>query len=219
MTQTKQDLDNIKSKLLEHIKSTYEKTKADEMTLRIENMDDNEFINFLKSQGLLNDKNTKTDSSCVFCSMINENIPTTKIAENEVAIAILELNPISSGHSLIIPKSHLEKTEELPKAAHDLADKVIDDLLRTFKPQRIDKINSNVMGHEIINIIPVFNSENINSKRNKETPEGLKKIKEQILNSKPKQIEISEKPKQIEEEKPKQEEINKDNTWLPKRIP
>lgn len=219
MTQTQKDLENIKSKLLDHIKSTYDKTKADEMITRIEGMNDSEFIEFLKTQGLIaGDKNT-TDANCVFCSMISGNIPTTKIGENNSAICILELNPISTGHAMIIPKSHVTKTEGLPKEAHDLADTVIDDLLRTFKPQRVDKIHSNVMGHEIINLIPVFNSENMDSPRNSETPEGLAKIKEQILNSKPKQIEIPSKPTEITEEEKEQEEINEDNTWLPKRFP
>jgi len=219
MTQTKEDLNNIKSKLLSHIKSTYDKSKADEMVIKIEGMNDNEFIQFLKTQGLIAGDKTNSDPNCVFCSMISGNIPTTKIGENNSAICILELNPVSIGHSMIIPKSHVTKTDELPKEVHDLADTVIDDLLRTFKPQRIDKIHSNVMGHEIINLIPVFNSENMDSPRNKETPEGLLKTKEQILNSKPKQIELPEKPKQIEEVEKEQEEINEDNTWLPKRIP
>ena len=219
MTQTKEDLTNIKSKLLEHIKTTYDKTKADEMKTRIEGMDDVEFVGFLKSQGLISGDKINSDPNCVFCSMIAGNIPTTKIGENEYAISILEINPISSGHAMIIPKSHIGSAEEIPKEAHDLADNVIDDLLRTFKPQRVDKINGNVMGHEIINIIPVFNSENIDSPRNSETPEGLAKIKEQIENSKPKKIEMEEKPKEVIIEEKEAEEINEDNTWLPRRIP
>lgn len=219
MTQTKEDLSNIKSKLLSHIKSTYDKAKADEMITRIEGMNDSEFIEFLKSQGLIAGDKKESDSNCVFCSMINGNIPTTKIGENAQAICILELNPISSGHAMIIPKSHVDSADKIPKEAHDLADVAIDDILRTFKPQRVDKINGNVMGHEIINLIPVYNGENMQSQRNSETPEGLAKIKEQILNSKPKQIEMPSKPTEIIEEEKEQEEINEDNTWLPKRIP
>ena len=218
MTQTQEDLTNIKSKLLEHINSTYDKTKADEMTLKIKGMNDPEFVEFLKTQGLIAGEN-KADPNCVFCSMISGNIPTTKIGENNNAICILELNPVSIGHSMIIPKSHVNSADKMPKDAHDLADSVIDDLLRTFKPQRVDKINGNVMGHEIINLIPVFNSENLDSPRNSQTPEGLAKIKDEIENSKPKQIEISEKPTIINEDEKEQEEINEDNTWLPKRRP
>ena len=85
MTQTKDDLINIKSKLLSHIESTYEKSKSDEMTAKIEAMNDSEFIEFLKSQGLIGGEKVNSDPNCVFCSMINGNIPTTSIGENPQA--------------------------------------------------------------------------------------------------------------------------------------
>lgn len=219
MTQTKEDLDNIKSKLLGHIKSTYSKEKADEMTERIQKMDEVEFVGFLKTQGLIKSEEGETSSNCVFCSMIKGDIPTTKIGENNSAICILEINPISAGHSMIIPKFHITSSVDMPQEINELVDSIIIDITRTFKPQRIDKVPGNIMGHEIINLIPVYNNESIESPRNSETPEGLARIKEQIENSKTKQIEISDSPKEIIKEESTKEEINDENTWLPKRFP
>ncbi|GHU53639.1 hypothetical protein FACS189496_5130 [Bacilli bacterium] len=41
---------------------------------------------------------------CIFCDIINGVIPCKLIAENEGAIAFLDVNPISDGHTLVIPK-------------------------------------------------------------------------------------------------------------------
>jgi len=49
--------------------------------------------------------------------------PSYKIAENKKAIAILEINPLSKGHSIVLPLEHL-KTEKLPKSVLGLAQKI-----------------------------------------------------------------------------------------------
>lgn len=43
---------------------------------------------------------------CVFCKIIEGKIPSKKIYEDESAIAFLDINPASKGHSLIITKKH-----------------------------------------------------------------------------------------------------------------
>jgi histidine triad (HIT) family protein len=45
---------------------------------------------------------------CVFCKIINGEIPANKIYEDEKVLAFLDINPISKGHTLIIPKAHFE---------------------------------------------------------------------------------------------------------------
>ncbi len=43
---------------------------------------------------------------CVFCKMVAGEIPVTKIYEDEVVLAFLDIGPISDGHTLVIPKTH-----------------------------------------------------------------------------------------------------------------
>lgn len=43
---------------------------------------------------------------CIFCKIVSGEIPSRKIHEDEDVIAIMDLNPTSKGHSLIIPKEH-----------------------------------------------------------------------------------------------------------------
>ncbi|MCF0217978.1 MAG: HIT domain-containing protein [Malacoplasma sp.] len=50
------------------------------------------------------EKNNNLD--CLFCKIVNKTIPCNLIAESENAIAFLDINPVSDGHTLIIPKTH-----------------------------------------------------------------------------------------------------------------
>ena len=50
---------------------------------------------------------------CIFCEIINGNSPVSKIYEDEYVIAILDLFPLNTGHSLVIPKKHVEFIHEL----------------------------------------------------------------------------------------------------------
>jgi diadenosine tetraphosphate (Ap4A) HIT family hydrolase len=44
----------------------------------------------------------KAMSDCIFC----KNLP--RVMENDLAYALYDINPISKGHALIIPKRHFE---------------------------------------------------------------------------------------------------------------
>ena len=43
---------------------------------------------------------------CLFCKIINKEIPSYKIYEDDIVYAFLDINPDSVGHTLIIPKKH-----------------------------------------------------------------------------------------------------------------
>lgn len=51
---------------------------------------------------------------CVFCKIVAGEIPATKIYEDDVVLAFLDIGPISDGHTLVISKQHVEKLHECP---------------------------------------------------------------------------------------------------------
>ena len=51
---------------------------------------------------------------CVFCKMVAGRIPVTKIYEDEVVLAFLDIGPVSDGHTLVIPKQHFEELHDCP---------------------------------------------------------------------------------------------------------
>jgi len=53
----------------------------------------------------------------IFCRIIKNEIPSFKVFENESVLAFLDVNPLSRGHTLVIPKAHAQKLHELPDTA------------------------------------------------------------------------------------------------------
>ena len=50
---------------------------------------------------------------CLFCKIINKEIPSYKIYEDDVVYAFLDINPDSVGHTLIIPKKHYLNLDDI----------------------------------------------------------------------------------------------------------
>jgi len=50
---------------------------------------------------------------CLFCKIIKGEIPSYKIYEDEIVLAFLDINPKSNGHTLIIPKKHVQDFMDL----------------------------------------------------------------------------------------------------------
>lgn len=53
-------------------------------------------------------------ASCIFCKIIKGDIPCFKLFESDKTLAFLDINPLSRGHALVIPKIHGEKLVDIP---------------------------------------------------------------------------------------------------------
>lgn len=49
---------------------------------------------------------------CIFCKIINKEIPASIIFEDENIVAFLDISPKSEGHTLVVPKTHYENLME-----------------------------------------------------------------------------------------------------------
>lgn len=58
------------------------------------------------------------EPDCIFCGIVAGKTPATTIAETERAIAFMDINPVTPGHVLVIPRSH--STDLLDTPADDL---------------------------------------------------------------------------------------------------
>jgi histidine triad (HIT) family protein len=54
-------------------------------------------------------------NDCSFCNIVNGNTSARVIDQNDKAIAFLDAFPLSAGHTLIIPKSHYSKVQDMDK--------------------------------------------------------------------------------------------------------
>jgi histidine triad (HIT) family protein len=55
------------------------------------------------------------DPNCIFCKIIAGKIPAVVIMQNEKAMALLDAFPLAAGHTLVIPKSHYAKVQQMRK--------------------------------------------------------------------------------------------------------
>ena len=51
---------------------------------------------------------------CIFCKIVRGEIPSAKVLENDKVLAFLDINPVSKGHTLVIPKAHYGAYSEMP---------------------------------------------------------------------------------------------------------
>jgi len=55
---------------------------------------------------------------CVFCKIVRKELPSEVLYEDDHVLAILDINPIHYGHSLVIPKVHCSDFLSLPETCH-----------------------------------------------------------------------------------------------------
>ena len=72
---------------------------------------------------------------CIFCKIVNGEIPSKKIYEDELIEVIMNINPISNGHLLVIPKEHIININEI-------TDEIITHSLKIIRKDIYPKLKS-----------------------------------------------------------------------------
>jgi len=62
---------------------------------------------------------------CVFCRIIRGELPANKVYEDERVLAFLDIHPSAPGHTIIIPKVHEERIEDLSEEEAEAIFKVL----------------------------------------------------------------------------------------------
>jgi histidine triad (HIT) family protein len=101
---------------------------------------------------------------CIFCKIVRGEIPSFKVYEDDRVFAFMDINPISDGHTLIIPKIHAENIWEM--TAEDLsavmaaAKKIAEVIQETLQPEGLACLQLNgravnqVVMHYHFHLIP-----------------------------------------------------------------
>lgn len=122
--------------------------------------------------------------NCIFCKILNGEIPSNKVFENDNFIAILDAFPASEGHTLVIPKKHYENIFEIDedtlKEGYAIAKKIANSIKKSLSAEDINILQNNgalagqTVNHFHIHIIPrkendkiVIKSEQINIDNNR----------------------------------------------------
>ena len=101
---------------------------------------------------------------CIFCKIVRGEIPSFKVYEDERVYAFADINPISDGHTLIIPKAHAENLWEISDknitAIHRASKKIAAAMQAVLGPVGIavlqlnGKVVNQVVMHYHLHLIP-----------------------------------------------------------------
>ena len=54
-------------------------------------------------------------NDCIFCKIVKGEIPSYRVSETDDVLVILDVNPLSKGHVLVLPKEHYENIHDIPE--------------------------------------------------------------------------------------------------------
>jgi len=115
--------------------------------------------------------------NCVFCNIARGQIDSYKLMENKDAIIVLEINPMSKGHSILIPKEHIT-LGNFQESIFSLLHKFIKRMNQVLKPKQVNITSSESEGHTIISIMPIFGDET--GKRTKAETSELEELQRKL---------------------------------------
>ena len=147
----------------------------------------------------------------IFRLLVSGQVPAVKVGENSECLAVLDINPISKGHCMIIPKNPVQEQKDIPKSAFFLAEELSKKMMEHLKAKSTKAEAEKKFGESILHLIPIYDKElSVSSKRSKSTPEELQEVKKSLET-----IKLDKKPEIIKQEKPKKEKPLK----LSRKIP
>lgn len=189
MALTREQIEELKSQLRQQIQHL-PKDKRAEALQQIESLSPQSLEMMLKQQS--------SSQKAIFRMIVNKEVESVIVKENPVAVAVLDINPISKGHILIIPKAPAYSLDKIPESAIKLAEELAKDIMSNLKAKKV-KIEKEVKFNEaIIDLIPVYDSPvDINSPRKKADVKSLLDVKRELeaikLEKKVEKIKINKK--------------------------
>jgi histidine triad (HIT) family protein len=127
-------------------------------------------------------------SDCVFCDIIAGKAEAYKIYEDELSLCILDINPYTKGHCLVIPKRHVpwwhEMTDEENASLFKVAKIVSNKIMAALKPDFVFLwARGTRIPHTHIFLVPTYNGDGLdmffNALENfQEAPKMLVKMQE-----------------------------------------
>ena len=127
---------------------------------------------------------------CLFCKIINGDIPSKTIYEDEDFKVFLDINPSTNGDMLIVPKKHFENIydidEKLIPRIHELIKKLFDLTKDKLGAEGLTIVQNNGHGQEIkhyhVHVTPRYSNDNIKTIKNENILVSIDDVYEQIKN-------------------------------------
>lgn len=154
MVYSEEQVKEVKRQILEQTKNFPVEQRA-AIEEQIEQMSSNELETFVQQQ--MSGQESKRDSQKgIFRMIVDEDIPTKKIAENKDAVAVVSVKAVSKGHILIIPKRPAGDANTIPASVYNLARVVARRIVSKFDAKSTAIQTENAFGEVVVNVIPIY---------------------------------------------------------------
>lgn len=128
---------------------------------------------------------------CVFCKIMNNEIPSYTIYEDDLVKVFLDINPSTNGDTLIVPKKHIVTIFDLDDELVTHIHKIAKDLYTLYKEKLhvdgLTLVQNNDHGQEIkhyhLHLTPRYINDNVMHSFNKEILIDLEKTFAQITSN------------------------------------
>lgn len=84
---------------------------------------------------------------CIFCKILDGELPSAKVYEDDDVYAFLDISQVTKGHTLVIPKTHTKNIYETPpEVASKLFERVpyiANAIKKAYKPIGMNLLNNN----------------------------------------------------------------------------
>ncbi len=124
----------------------------------------------------------------IFTKIIAGEIPSYKIAENEMFYAFLDIFPSALGHTLVVPKIEVDRLFDLPAnylaGILPFAQPIANAIQKAYEYNRVNIITIGFeVPHAHIHLLPMNSMKDMNAlaKKIPITPETLKEVQQKIL--------------------------------------
>lgn len=75
---------------------------------------------------------------CLFCEIVNGNIPSTKVYEDDMIYAFKDINPVAPVHFLVVPKEHIGSVNDVTAENSKYVAHIFEKIPEIAKSQGID---------------------------------------------------------------------------------
>ncbi|MES2416307.1 MAG: HIT domain-containing protein [Patescibacteria group bacterium] len=121
------------------------------------------------------------NNDCIFCKIIKNEIPSNKVYEDANFLAFMDIQPVSDGHLLVIPKTHVEWMQDADDETVAGAFKISKKLMTSIKNSiGCDYVQVSVVGKDIphfhIHLIPRYFDDGFKGYETKTYKEGESKV-------------------------------------------
>lgn len=75
---------------------------------------------------------------CVFCEIINGNIPSQKVYEDDMMLAFKDINPVAKVHFLCVAKKHIESVNDIDTQNSEYVKHIFEKIPEIAKSQGVE---------------------------------------------------------------------------------